>query len=71
VLCRIVYIPSLAKSLNIRNSIKSKGKFALMDYRVLQVIPKIYRSVVIYTFQSSSDIFVDLYCVNLHHLAMI
>jgi hypothetical protein len=42
------------------NSVKSIGKFALIDDGVLQVFRKLDRSVVINTFQSGNDFGLDL-----------
>jgi hypothetical protein len=42
------------------NSIKSIGKFALIDDGSLQVVHKLDRSVVINTFQSSNNFVLDL-----------
>jgi hypothetical protein len=42
------------------NSVKSIGKFALIDDGVLQVVRKLDRSVVINTFQSGYDFVLDL-----------
>jgi hypothetical protein len=42
------------------NSVKSIGKFALIDDGVLSVVRKLDRSVVINTFQSGNDFVLDL-----------
>jgi hypothetical protein len=42
------------------NSVKSIGKFALIDDGILQVVRKLDRSVVINTFQSGNDFILDL-----------
>jgi hypothetical protein len=55
-----LFVPSLRKSLYSWNSVKSIGKFALIDDGVLQVVHKLDRSVVINTFQSSNDFVLDL-----------
>jgi hypothetical protein len=57
---RLLFVASLQMSLLIWKSIKSIGKFALIDDGVLQVVPKIDRSVVINTFQSINDFALDL-----------
>jgi hypothetical protein len=57
---RVIFVPSLRKSLYSWNSIKSIGKFALIDDGVLQVVRKSDRSVVINTFQSDNDFVLDL-----------
>jgi hypothetical protein len=57
---RILFVPSLQKSLYSWNNIKSIGKFALIDDGVLQVVRNLDRSVVIYTFQSGNDFVLDL-----------
>jgi hypothetical protein len=49
-LCRYVFIPSLRPCLYRWNSVKSIGKFALIDDGVLQAIRKLDKSVVINTF---------------------
>jgi hypothetical protein len=54
------FVPSLRKSLYSWNSVKSIGKFALIDDGVLQVVRKLDRSVVINTFQSGNDFVLDL-----------
>jgi hypothetical protein len=59
-LCRVVCVPSLLKSLYSWNSVKLKGKFALIDDGILQVIRKLNRSVVINTLQSGNDVVLDL-----------
>jgi hypothetical protein len=57
---RVLFVPSLRKSLYSWNSVKSIGKFALIDDGVLQVVRKLDRSVVINTFQSGNDFVLDL-----------
>jgi hypothetical protein len=57
---RILLVPSLRKSLYSWNSVKSIGKFALIDDGGLQVVRKLDRSVVINPFQSSNDFVLDL-----------
>jgi hypothetical protein len=57
---RVLFVPSLRKSLYSWNSVKSIGKFALIDDGGLQIIRKIDRSVVINTFQSGNDFVLDL-----------
>jgi hypothetical protein len=47
---RVLFVPSLRKSLYSWKSVKSIGKFALIDDGVLQVVRKLDRSVVITTF---------------------
>jgi hypothetical protein len=56
----VLFVPSLRKSLYSWNSVKSIGKFALIDDGVLQVIRKLDRSVVINAFQSGNDFVLDL-----------
>jgi hypothetical protein len=57
---RVLFVASLRKSLYSWNSIKSIGKFALINDGILQVIRKIDRPVVINTFQSGNDFVLDL-----------
>jgi hypothetical protein len=57
---RVLFVPRLRKSLYSWNSVKSIGKFALIDDGVLQVVRKLNRSVVINTFQSGNDFVLDL-----------
>jgi hypothetical protein len=57
---RIPFVLSLRKSLNSWNSVKSIGKFTLIDDGVLQVVRKLDRSVVINTFQSGHNFVLDL-----------
>jgi hypothetical protein len=52
---RVHFVPNLRKFLYSWNSVKSIRKFALNDDGVLQVVPKLDRSVVINTFQSGHD----------------
>jgi hypothetical protein len=56
----ILVVPSLRKSLSSWSSVKSIGKFALIDDGVLQVVRKLDRSVVINTFQSCNNCVLDL-----------
>jgi hypothetical protein len=49
-LSRVLFVPSLWKSLYSYNSVKSIGKCALIDDGVLQVVRTLDRSVVINTF---------------------
>jgi hypothetical protein len=57
---RSLFVPSLCTSLYSWNSVKSIGKFALMNDGVLQVVHQIDRSLGINTFQSSNDFVLDL-----------
>jgi hypothetical protein len=57
---RVLFVPSLRKSLYSWNSVKSIGKFALIDDGVLQVVRKLDRSVAINAFQSGNDFVLDL-----------
>jgi hypothetical protein len=57
---RVLLVPSFRKSLYSWKSVKSIGKFALIDDGVLQVVRKLDRSVVINTFQSGNDFVLDL-----------
>jgi hypothetical protein len=57
---RVLFVPSLRKSLYSWNSAKSIGKFALIDDGILQVVRKLDRCVVIHTFQSGHDFVLDL-----------
>jgi hypothetical protein len=57
---RVVFVPSLRESLASGNSVKSIGKFTLIDDGVLHVVRKLHRSVVINTFQSGKDFVRDL-----------
>jgi hypothetical protein len=57
---RVLFVPSLRKSLYSWNSVKSIGKFTLIDHGVLRVVRKLDRSVVINTFQSGNDFVLDL-----------
>jgi hypothetical protein len=59
-LCSILFVPSLRKSLYSWNTVKSIGKFALIDDGVVQLIRKIHLSVVINTLQSGNDFVLDL-----------
>jgi hypothetical protein len=56
----VLFVKSLRRSLYSWNSVKSIGKFALIDDGVLQVVRKFDRSVVINTFQSANDFVLDL-----------
>jgi hypothetical protein len=47
---RILFFPSLQKSLYSWNSVKLIGKFALIDDGVLQVVHKLERSIILNTF---------------------
>jgi hypothetical protein len=57
---RILFVPSLRKSLYSWNSVKSIEKFTLIDNGVLQGVRKLDRSGVINTFQSGNDFVLDL-----------
>jgi hypothetical protein len=56
---RDLFIPSLRKSLYSRNSVKSIGKYSLIDDGALEIVRKLDRSVVIHTFQSGYDFVLD------------
>jgi hypothetical protein len=55
-----VFVPNLWKSLYSGNSIRSIGKFPLIDHRILQIVHNLDRSVVINTFLSGNDFVGDL-----------
>jgi hypothetical protein len=57
---RVLYFPSLQKSLNSWNSVKLIRKFALIDDGILEVVRKIDRSVVINTIQFGNHFVLDL-----------
>jgi hypothetical protein len=57
---RVHFVPSLRKSLYSWNSVKSIGKFALIDNDVLQAVRKLDRSVVVNAVQSGNDFVLDL-----------
>jgi hypothetical protein len=57
---RVLFVSSLRTSLYSWNSVKSVGKFTLIDGGVLQVVRKLDRSVVINTFQSGNNCVLDL-----------
>jgi hypothetical protein len=59
-LCQVLFVPSLWKSLYSWNSVKSIGKYALIDDGILQVVRKLDRSVVIHTFQSGNNFVLTL-----------
>jgi hypothetical protein len=59
-LCRVLFVPSLRKYLYSWNSVKSIGKFALIDDGVFQVVRNVDRSVIINTFQSGNDVVLEL-----------
>jgi hypothetical protein len=48
--CRVLIVPRLRKSSYIWNIVKSIEKFGLIDDGVLQVVRKLYRSVLINTY---------------------
>jgi hypothetical protein len=56
----VLCVPSLWKCLYSWNSVKSIGKFALIDDGVFEGVRKLDRSVVINTFQSGNDFVLDL-----------
>jgi hypothetical protein len=61
VLLRHVHcVPSVRKCLYSWNSVKSIGKYPLIDDRFLQVVGEIDRSVVINSLQSGNDFVLDL-----------
>jgi hypothetical protein len=55
----ILFVPSLCKSLYKCTSVTSIKKFPLIDDSLLQVIPKLDRSMVINTFQSGNIFILD------------
>jgi hypothetical protein len=57
---RVLFGLSLQKSVYSWNSVKSMGKFALINDGILQVVRKLGRSVVINTFQSGNNFVLDL-----------
>jgi hypothetical protein len=57
---RILFVLSFRMFLDNWNSVKSIGKFALINDGVLQAVRKLDRSVVINTFQSGNDFVLDL-----------
>jgi hypothetical protein len=57
---RVLFVPSLRKSLYSWNSVKSIGKFAVIDDGGLEVVRKLDRCVVINTSQSGNDFVLDL-----------
>jgi hypothetical protein len=59
-LSRVLFVPSLRKSLYSWNSLESIGKFTLIHDGVLQIVRKLDRSVVINTVQSGNDFVLDL-----------
>jgi hypothetical protein len=52
---RVLFVPCLQKSLYSWNTVKSIGKFALIDDGVFQVVRKLDKSVIINTFESSNE----------------
>jgi hypothetical protein len=59
-LYRVLFVPSLQKSLYSWNSVKWIRKFAAIDDGVFQFVRKLDRCVVIHTFQSGNKFVLDL-----------